>query len=128
MKEEFKVRLKKAMDARNLKAVDLVAKTGIHKGTISYYLNGKSTPKNDKLYIISKALDVSEAWLLGYDVPMARTQEQKNNDTIADIVVRLRTDNEFLDVVEALRTNPEFMAAVLSIRNLATKANDVSIN
>ena len=128
MKEEFKVRLKKVMDARNMKAVELCEKTGIPKGAVSYYLNGKTVPKADRLYLICKALDVSEAWLLGYDVPMARTKEQKNNDTIADIVVRLRTDIEFFDVVEALRTEPEFMAAVLSIRNLATKANDVSIN
>lgn len=126
MKEEFKVRLKKAMDARNMKAVDLVERTGIHKGTISYYLSGKSTPKSDKLYLISKALDVSEAWLLGYDVGMARTQAQKNNDTIASIVVRLRTDDEFLDVVDALQTDPNFYSAVLSIHALAAKPNDVN--
>ena len=126
MKEEFKVRLKKAMDARNMKAVDLVERTGIPKGAISYYLSGKSTPKADRLYLLSKALDVSEAWLLGYDVPMVRTQAQKNNDTIASIVVDLRTDNEFLDLVDALRTDPEFRAAVQSIRSLAVKASDVT--
>lgn len=126
MKEEFKVRLKKAMDARNMKPVDLVEKTGIPKGQISYYLSGKTTPKNDRLYLISKALDVSEAWLLGYDVGMARTQAQKNNDTIASIVAELRTNNEFLNVVDALRTNPEFMATVLSIRNLAAKNDTVN--
>jgi len=126
MKEEFKVRLKKALDARNMKAVDLVEKTGIPKGAVSYYLNGRSVPKADRLYLICMALDVSEAWLLGYDVDMARTQVQKNNDAIANIVVKLKTDNEFFDVVDALRTDPEFMAAVLSIRNLATKNDTVN--
>lgn len=126
MKEEFKVRLKKAMDARNMKAVDLCEKTGIPKGAVSYYLSGKSTPKADRLYLICKALDVSEAWMLGYDVEMVRTQTQKNNDTIASIVVALRTDNEFLNLVEALRSDPEFLSAVQSIRSLADKAKDAA--
>lgn len=126
MKEEFQVRLKKVMDAHNMKAVDLCEKTGIPKGQVSYYLNGKSVPKADRLYVLAKALDVSEAWLMGYDVPMARTQEQKNNDTIASIVVKLRTDNEFLDVVDALQTDPNFYSAVLSIRALAAQTNDAA--
>lgn len=128
MKEEFKVRLKKAMDAHNMKAVDLCEKTGIPKGAVSYYLSGKSVPKADRLYLICKALDVSEAWLLGYDVAMARTQAQKNNDAIANIVVKLRTDSEFLDVVDALQTDPNFYSAVLSIRALAAKTNDAANN
>ena len=126
MKEEFKVRLKKAMNARNLKAVDLVERTGIPKGAISYYLSGRSTPKSDRLYLIAKTLDVSEAWLLGYDVPTARTKEQKNNDTIASIVVKLRTDDEFFDVVNALQTDPNFYSAVLSIHALTAKDDDVT--
>lgn len=120
-KEEFKNRLKEAMDIRNMKAVDLCEKTKIPKGAISYYLAGKSTPKADRLYLICKALDVSEAWLLGYDVDMAKTQAQKNNDTIADIVVKMRTDDKFLDLVDALRSDPEFLAAVESMRSFAAK-------
>lgn len=126
MKEEFQIRLKKVMDSHNMKAVELCEKTGIPKGAVSYYLNGKSVPKADRLYVLAKALDVSEAWLMGYDVPMARTQEQKNNDAIADIVVRLRTDNEFFDVVEALQTDPNFYSAVLSIHALAAQTNDAA--
>lgn len=99
---DFKVRLKQAMDARDMKAVDLCNKTGIPKGAISYYLNGKSEPKADRLYTIAKALEVSEAWLLGYDVQMERTSAQKNNDTLASIVVRMRTDSSFFAAVQAL--------------------------
>ena len=100
--EEFKDRLKKAMNIRGMKAVDLCEKTKIPKGAISYYLAGKSSPKSDRLYLICKALDVSEAWMLGYDVDMAKTTAQKNNDIIADIVVKMRTDNRFLSIVDAL--------------------------
>lgn len=120
-KKEFKDRLKEAMDIRNFKAVDLCEKTKIPKGAVSYYLAGKSTPKADRLYLICKALDVSEAWMLGYDVDMAKTQAQKNNDIIADIVVKMRTDNSFLELVDALRSDPEFRATVESLRSFASK-------
>ena len=110
---DFKVRLKQAMDARDMKAVDLCNKTGIPKGAISYYLNGRSEPKADRLYIIAKALDVSEAWLLGYDVQMERTSAQKNNDTIAGIVVKMRTDSSFFAAVQALyNVDPEKLNTV----------------
>ena len=124
VKEEFKDRLKKALAMKNMKAVDLCEKTQIPKGAVSYYLSGKSTPKADRLYLICKALDVSEAWMLGYDVDMVVTQTQKNNDAIADIVVKLRTDNNFLSLVNALATDKEFLAAVESMHSFAVKAKD----
>ena len=123
-KEEFKDRLKRALDIRGMKAVDLCEKTNIPKGAISYYLAGKSTPKADRLYLICKALDVSEAWMLGYDVDMAKTKVQKNNDAIADIVVKLRTDENFLSLVDALSNDEEFLAAVESLRSFAIKAKN----
>lgn len=102
VKKELKDRLQEAMDARGLRAVDIVEKTGIPKVTISYYLSGKTTPRAPKLYLIAQALDVSEAWLLGYDVPMARTDDQRKNDQLAKLVVRLRTDEDFYNTVAAI--------------------------
>ena len=99
---ELRDRLQQALDRRGWKAADLVERTGVPKGAISYYLAGKSKPKTDRLYIIAKALDVSEAWLLGYDVPMARTDNQKKNDQLARLVVRLRADEAFYNTVVAL--------------------------
>lgn len=98
----LKDRLQMALDMRNMKAVDLCQKTGIPKGAVSYYLSGKSEPKADRLYIICKALDVAEAWMLGYDVPVEKASKQKKNDAIADIVVKLRTDEKFLQAVNKI--------------------------
>ena len=124
MKTEFKDRLRQAMNDRNMIAADLRRKTGVPKSAMSYYLSGRSEPKAPRLYLIAQALDVSEAWLLGYDVPMERTPERKKDDAIGSIVKELSVNNEFFDVVNALRTDPEFMTAVLSIRNFAAKSND----
>ncbi len=106
-KMELKDRLRQAMDLRGVRATDLVEKTGIPKGTISYYLSGKTEPKADRLYILAQTLDVSEAWLLGYDVAMNRTDDQKKNDQLAKLIVKLRTDNDFYNMVATLADLPE---------------------
>lgn len=99
---ELRDRLSEALNRKGWKAVDLVEKTGIPKGAISYYMAGKSKPKTDRLYVIAQALDVSEAWLLGYDVPMTRTDDQKKNDQLAKLIVKLRSDEGFYNTVVAL--------------------------
>ena len=115
---ELKDRLKEALAMRNMRPVDLSDKTGIPKGAISYYMAGKSQPKADRLYQIGKALDVNEAWLLGYDVPAARTQEQKKNDDLVKVVAQLRKDPEFFEVVKLLAGLPASDYA--SIKQLVT--------
>lgn len=101
-KAELKDRLAAAMKLRGVRAVELVERTGIPKGAISYYLSGKSQPKADRLNLIAKALDVSEAWLLGYSVDMTRTAEQKKNDDLVAVVAKLRKDPDFFEVVSIL--------------------------
>lgn len=92
-------RLREAMAVRGKKQVDLVRETGIDKGSISSYLSGRYEPKQEAIYKLAIALDVSEMWLWGYDVPMERPKAQKNNDAISDIVMLLRSDEDFLSIV-----------------------------
>lgn len=73
MKDSFASRMRKAMEIRDMKQTDLVEKTGLPKSAISQYYSGKYEPKQKGIYLIAKALDVSESWLMGYDVPMERT-------------------------------------------------------
>lgn len=73
--DAFANRLQKAMNLKNMKQVDLVEKTNIDKSLISNYLKGKYKAKQDNLYLLAKILNVSEAWLMGYDVPMERNSE-----------------------------------------------------
>lgn len=72
---EFKERLKEAMELRDIKAIELADKVGIARGTISRYLSGVMAPKSKRVYGIAKALNVNPAWLIGYDVPMEEPQE-----------------------------------------------------
>lgn len=115
-KEELKDRLKKALDYKGVKPIDVCEKTGIPKSAMSYYLSGRSEPKANRLYVIAKALDVSEAWLLGYDVPIDRSEDQKENDALAELSERIKKDREFRRlIVQISRLNPQ---QVESIKNL----------
>lgn len=95
-------RLREAMVKANKKQADLVRETGLDRGSISSYLSGKYEPKQKAIYKLAAALNVNESWLLGYDVPMARTDDQKKNDQLAKLIVRLRTDESFYNTVAAL--------------------------
>lgn len=70
--DTFRNRLKKAMEIRNIKQVDLVEKTSLDKTLINKYLAGVSNARQRKLTLLADALNVNEIWLMGYDVPMDR--------------------------------------------------------
>ena len=100
---EMKDRLREAMILRNKKAVDLSSNLGIPKSAISQYLSGRSKDMDSpRLYKICVYLDVSEAWMMGFDVPMERPAEQKKSDIKIDIASRIYNDSDFLSVVEML--------------------------
>ena len=74
-------RLKKIMTDNNMRQVDILKKVEpycqvynikMNKSDISQYVSGKVEPSQDKLVILSMALNVSEAWLMGFDVPVQR--------------------------------------------------------
>lgn len=73
MVDTFANRLNAAMRLRNIKASELSEKTGISKSSLSEYINGKYEAKQDGVYLLAKALNINEAWLMGLDVPMERT-------------------------------------------------------
>ena len=72
--DEIKVRMKQALQMRNMKQAELAEKTGIDKGQISSYISGRYKPKQENLSLMAVALDVSDYWLMGLDVPMEREE------------------------------------------------------
>lgn len=78
-KETTSVRLRKAMDLRNINQTQLVKDTGISKGAISSYISGSYEPKQDNLYKLAITLDVSPTWLMGLDVPMEKGSNDYEN-------------------------------------------------
>lgn len=114
MKSSFSKRLKQALNTSGMKQVDVINKskllydeTGVKvsKTDLSQYVNGKTEPGQKKLYVLAKVLDVSEAWLLGYDVPTNRpTDEERNTknsfETIAAHLDGELTEDEWQEVID----------------------------
>lgn len=84
MSETTSIRLKRIMEERNLKQSDILAKAKpfcekynvkLGKSDLSQFVSGKVAPGQWKLTILGLALNVSEAWLMGLDVPMERKKD-----------------------------------------------------
>ena len=101
-----KDRLKEAMQRSGKKQADLVRDTGLNRGTISRYLSGAVEPRQDAAYKLALALNVSETWLWGYDVPMERSPMQKKNDDLVKIIAQMRKDPKFFNIVSLLAELP----------------------
>jgi transcriptional regulator with XRE-family HTH domain len=88
-------RLKEAMALRGYRQADLIEKTGINKGALSCYISGKYKPKQNNIYLLAKALDVSEAWLMGADVPMERPAQYPPYQDYDEYVEEMRLDEQW---------------------------------
>ena len=99
---ELKDRLREAMALRNKKAVDLSSNLGIPKSAISQYLSGRSKDMDSpRLYKICVYLDVSEAWMMGFDVPMKRPEKDHiDSAEHAALGARILKDTELMDMVK----------------------------
>lgn len=110
--ENTSTRLRDLMQRKNLRQVDILDLckpycdtfgVKLTKGTLSQYVNGKFVPDQDKLLILAMGLDVSEAWLMGFDVPEERQKikeiESVNAETILNWIENEATSEELLDFI-----------------------------
>ena len=77
-------RIAEALRTKGMKQYELCKLANVPKSSLSLYLSGAYEPKQDRVYDMAKALNVSEAWLMGYDVPMER-QVKKVSPSKSDL-------------------------------------------
>ena len=79
-------RLKQIMREKSLRQVDILQaakpfcekyNVKLAKNDLSQYVSGKVEPGQEKLTILGLALNVSETWLMGYDVHMERDEKEQ---------------------------------------------------
>jgi len=105
-KEECHVRIKKAMNLRGLTQSDIVERTNIKKSALSQYISGKITPRQNAIDELSKVLNVSEPWLMGYDVPMERnTNIAQQEPEIPEVDTSVLTPEELAEFNKVTQTN-----------------------
>lgn len=64
----IKDRLNQALELRGMSAAELAKKSGLAKSSVSRYLTGENIPRSIAIGKMSQALNVSPAWILGYNL------------------------------------------------------------
>lgn len=86
--------------------MEFVRRTGINKSSVSQYVNGTNSPGNITAAKIGSAFNVDPMWVMGFDVPMDRTEAEKyrqNEKLIVTLQEYLgrelsRSDYEFIEL------------------------------
>ena len=80
---------------------EIASVVGVAPSTFNDWLKAKKYPRIDKIEILADYFGILKSDLIE-EKPNEHKEMQKNNDVIADIIVRMRMDNDFLSVVATL--------------------------
>jgi transcriptional regulator with XRE-family HTH domain len=89
-------RIKNKRKEKGYSLRELAQIMGYHHSTIGKIENGLVDLPQSRIEQFASVLGTTPAYLMGWE------QEQKKNDALADIVLRLRTDDELFEVVNAI--------------------------
>ena len=109
---QFHEQLQKIMKEKGITQSELCKRTGIPKSAMSQYISGAFKPKQKRTYLIAKALNVSEAWLIG----MENAEQERREPQQINQDIRL-TDHE-KEVIIAYRQKPHMQNAVDTLLSL----------
>lgn len=133
MKMSCSERLSQALSIKNITQTELCKKTGIPKSAMSQYIKGNFEPKQDRIYLIAKALNISEAWLMGYDVPMLREGNSKKSGVKIPVLGLVRAGIpmdaveyiiDYEEISEDMARQGEFFALQIKGDSMEPKISD----
>ncbi|MDG5230269.1 LexA family transcriptional regulator [Staphylococcus aureus] len=124
----FKDRLKQIMSERKISQSELSRRTGIGRNSISDYLNGKYEAKQDKVFELAKALNVNEAWLMGFDISKNRKIENNDITSIYNKLTPPRQKNVLNYANEQLEEQNSKGDNVVDINSYKQEKTPVNIN
>lgn len=97
---ELSERIRLKMTEHSFRAVDLVKKTGVSKGTVSQWLNGIAKPSGNNVITLSKVLGCDPEWLMSgqgtsegspssdsdfINIPFLSVELSAGNGSVADL-------------------------------------------
>jgi transcriptional regulator with XRE-family HTH domain len=74
---------------------------GVSTSTFNDWVRGKKYPRIDKIEILANYFQILKSDLIEERTDEHR-QMQKNNDAMADIIIRMRSDMQFFEAVQKL--------------------------
>ena len=96
---------------------------GFPYSTVTEWINARKYPRIDKIEIMADYFGIQKSDLIEEKMT---EEKEKDNDILADIIVRMRIDDSFFNVIEALYKDEEFFSAVKALNSLdAEKSKSV---
>ena len=134
-------RLKYIMSERNLKQVDILTlsipfckkyNVKMNKSDISQYVAGKVEPSQEKLVVLGMALNVTESWLMGFDVPMNRQDisseiNYSNKNNINEYDPLILSDIEKKIIIEYRKADNVSREMVHRVLGIKDKINETKM-
>lgn len=117
-KVDIKERIKQGLEIREITQTQLATRANIDKGQLSSYISGKYKPRQNNIDALATALNVNEAWLMGFDVPMERVSNNVETDQLVSKSVECK---EILEICEQLSTHNQRKVLTYSKNLLSTQ-------
>lgn len=87
-------RLRKALDDKCMKPIELARLSGINKGTISQYLSAKYSPTSLNAKRMGDVLKVSPMWLMGFDAIFVENQKYDKKEKASYYFTLLKEEDQ----------------------------------
>lgn len=109
-------RIKQRREELGMSQEELALKVGYTgRSAINKIEVGRTDVRRAKIKPIANALNVSVSYLMGWE-------EENNNDAIADIIIKMRSDSLFFELVRDIASlNEEQIKSVRSLLNAFVK-------
>ena len=117
-KVDIKERIKQGLEIREITQSQLATRANIDKGQLSSYISGKYKPRQNNIDALAVALNVNEAWLMGFDVPMERVLNKVETNQSVSKSAECR---EILEVCEQLSPHNQRKVLTYSKNLLSTQ-------
>jgi transcriptional regulator with XRE-family HTH domain len=103
-------KLKQRRKELKMTMLEVSKKVNVSEATISRWESGDiANMKRDKIALLAKALQVTPAYIMGWEDEAS----QKKNDAITDIILKMRRDENLLEAIRELcELSPEHISAV----------------
>lgn len=114
-KQVFAENLRHYIEQSGKKQIEVAEECGVAQSTFNDWVNAKKYPRIDKIEMLAGIFKILKSDLIERKND-ERREMQKKNDTLSDIVVKLRTDEELFAVVDSIcRLDSEKLIAVKSV-------------
>lgn len=118
-KETMAKNLAYYLERSNKTQREMAEVVGVAASTFNDWMKAKKYPRIDKIELMANYFGIKKSDLIE---EKAITEEQKNNDRLAEVIVRMRTDESFFQLVSELnKLDGERLAGVAQMLQAFTK-------